>query len=105
MAEEYISRSAAVAARLLGHEMMIMSATDSTLFHLNKTGTIIWLAADGKTPLSEIVTSRICPGRRVDPDTAYRDAREFVQALAQHGILDISDFPSDRPAEQPHGTS
>jgi hypothetical protein len=96
MDEEYISRSIAVAARLLGNEMMIMSATDSTLFHLNKMGTIIWLAADGKTSLSEIVRSRICPGRKVDPDTAYRDAKEFVDALAQHGVLSISNQPLDR---------
>jgi hypothetical protein len=95
MNEEYISKSTAVAARLLGNEMMIMSATDSTLFHLNRTGTIIWLAADGRTPLSEIVRSRICPGRRVDLDTAYRDAREFVEAMAQHGILSISSSPLD----------
>jgi hypothetical protein len=63
-------------------------------FHI-RTGTIIRLAADGRTPLSEIVRSRICPGRSVDPDTAYRDAREFVEAMAQQGILSISSSPLD----------
>jgi hypothetical protein len=94
MNEKYISRSPAVAARLLGDEMFIMSAVDSKLFSLNRTATAIWLAADGKTPLSEIVKTCVCARRRVDPSVAYNDAVEFAQALAQQGILNISDQPS-----------
>src|ERR1700726_2813421 len=93
MSEKYISRSSAVAARLLCGEMLIMSAVDSKLFCLNGTATAIWLAADGQTPLAEIVKTCICAGRKVDPDVAYRDATEFAEALAQHGILRISDRP------------
>jgi hypothetical protein len=93
MSEKYISRSTAIAARQLGEEMMIMSAADSTLFTLNRTATAIWLAADGKTPLAEIVRKCFCACREVDPEVAYRDAVEFAEALAQHGILRISDHP------------
>ena len=74
MSEIYISRSTAVAARELGGEMMIMSATDSTLFSLNETATIIWNAADGQTPLAEIVECKICQEFNVQPEEAYRDA-------------------------------
>jgi Coenzyme PQQ synthesis protein D (PqqD) len=92
----YILRSPAIAARSLGDEMMIMSASDSTLFSLNSVASVIWEAADGRTPLSEIVRSRVCADFEVDPETAYRDAEEFVNSLAQHGILKISDVPIDK---------
>ena len=97
MNDKYISRSNAVAARELAGEMIIMSAPDSTLFSLNETATLIWQAADGKTPLSEIVSLRICPEFEVDPDEAYRDAVELVEDLARHGLLLVSDRPVREP--------
>ena len=60
MSDKYIARSKAVAARVLGDEMMIMSAVDSKLFSLSDVATVIWEAADGRTPLSEIVAKRVC---------------------------------------------
>ena len=54
---KYIARSSAIASRMLGGEMMIMSAADSTFFTLNPVASVIWQAADGRTPLSEIVAS------------------------------------------------
>ena len=70
MSEKYVSRSRAVAARELGGEMIIMSATDSTLFSLSEVATIIWRAADGRTPLSEIVERGVCAEFDVPFDTA-----------------------------------
>ena len=93
MSPMYIARTREVAARLLGGEMMIMSARDSTLFNLNETATAIWQAADGVTPLAEIVRRRVCAQFEVDPATALRDAEELVERLAQHGILKLSDHP------------
>ena len=93
MGEKYISRSSALAARMLGGEMMIMSATDSTFFSLNEVATLIWQAADGQTSLSEIVSNHICPEFDVDPDTASRDAEHFVDELSKHEILLVSDQP------------
>ena len=60
MTEKYIARSTAIAARMLGGEMMIMSAVDSTFFTLNQVATAIWQAADGRTPLAEIVARIVC---------------------------------------------
>ena len=71
-ANTYVSRSHAVAARELAGEMMIMSATDSTLFSLNETATLIWNAADGKTSLRDIVENKICPEFDIEPEAAYR---------------------------------
>jgi coenzyme PQQ synthesis protein D (PqqD) len=104
-AERYIARSSAIAARLVGGEMMIMSTADSTFFTLNEVATLIWQAADGRTALSEIVDKRICPEFDVTPDQARRDAEHFVNELSQHGILQVSEQPisSDPPlpAEKP----
>ena len=93
MSEKYIVRSKAIAARTLGDETIIMSATDSTLFNLSEVGTVIWQAADGRTPLTEIVTTKICEEFDVAPETAYNDALAFVEELAQHGILHVLDQP------------
>jgi len=93
MAEKYISRSSAIAARLLGGEMMVMSATDSTFFTLNEVATAIWQAADGRTPLSEIVAGKICQEFDVNREQAQRGADRFVDELSQHGILLVSDQP------------
>lgn len=93
MSGKYIARSTAVAARELGGEMIIMSAADSTLFSLNETATVIWQAADGNTPLSEIVNLHGCAQFEVQPEDAYRDAVELVDQLVRHGLLLLSDEP------------
>jgi hypothetical protein len=87
----FIARSSEIASRNLDGEMIIMSAKDSTLFTLNRVATEIWEAADGRTPLEEIVQNRICSAYDVDLQTALVDARELVSQLAEHGILLISD--------------
>jgi hypothetical protein len=93
MSPKYIAKSTAVAARRLGEEMIIMSASDSTLFSLNEVATAIWLAADGNTSLSQIVQDRICREFDVEPELAYVEAVEFVEQLARHGILVVCDQP------------
>lgn len=90
---QYVARSSAIAARILGGEAMIMSAIDSTLFALNPAGTVIWEAADGNTPLSRIVEEKVIAEFDVSVEQAWEDAQEFVTNLAQHGILLVSDQP------------
>jgi hypothetical protein len=92
----YLTRSNSVAARELAGEMMIMSATDSTLFSLNETATLIWNAADGKTSLRDIVENQICAEFDIEPATAHRDAETLVTSLTELGILHLSAEP--RPA-------
>ena len=79
--------------------MMIMSAADSTFFTLNEVATVIWQAADGRTPLSEIVARKICPEFEVDPAEAGHDAEQFVNDLSLHGILLVSEQPIASPPE------
>lgn len=91
--KRYVARSTEIAARVLGDEVMIMSARDSTLFSLNEAATLIWEAADGQTSLEEIVTAKICARYEVAPDVALRDAEQLVDELAARGILILSESP------------
>jgi hypothetical protein len=94
MSDIFVSRSSDVAARMLGGEMMIMSVTDSTFFSLDEIASVIWNAANGAVALRDIVAHEIVPRFEVDQEVAYRDALEFVEQLAQHGILRIGDAPA-----------
>jgi hypothetical protein len=93
MSALYLVQSKEIAARMMGGEMIIMSPRDSTLFSLNKVGTAIWQAADGETPLDEIVEQKVCARFEIDPAGAYRDAESFARELAEHELLILSDQP------------
>ncbi len=89
----YIARSSAIAARALAGEMMVMNSADSTFFTLNQVATAIFQAADGRTPLRDIVRDRVCEQFDVDFEQAQADAEQFVAALSSHGILLVSSQP------------
>jgi hypothetical protein len=98
----YVARSPRIAARMLGEETLVMSGQGSTLFTLNSTATILWQAADGTTPLDEIVERRICAEFEVKPEEAMRDAEALAEDLAKHGILLISEQPiPEKPIVRP----
>lgn len=99
MSSLYIARSCEIAARQLGDEMIVMSARDSTLFSLNDVGLVIWQAADGRTPLEEIVKEKVCHEFDVTPEEALKDAESFVRELAGHGILILSDLPIENSGQ------
>ncbi len=90
---QYVARSRKVAARRVGGELMIMSGRDATLFALNETAAILWEAADGVTPLEDLVERHICAKFDVDPAVALRDAEELVVDLAGHEIVVLSATP------------
>jgi hypothetical protein len=96
MSHVYVARAKEVAARMIGEELMVLSARESKLFSLNETAAAIWQAADGITPLSEIVEQRLCQGYEVDPAVAFCDAEELVGGLASHGILKVSNVPMEQ---------
>jgi len=92
-AETYLAKSVDIAARRLGDETIIMSTLDSTIFMLNPTATAIWQAADGNTPLSRIIEDTVCAEFDVPVEEASADAQQFVEELAEHCILLVSDHP------------
>ncbi len=71
----YVARSREIAARRLGEEIVVMSARDSTLFSLNEVAAVIWEAADGVTPLADIVERVVCSAYEVDAAQALRRRR------------------------------
>jgi hypothetical protein len=91
-ADIYLTQSNDIAARTLGDDTIIMSTLDSIIFMLNGTGTLIWNAADGKTPFSAIV-QLIAAEFEVTAEQARDDAEQFVKELAEHKILLISNSP------------
>ena len=93
MSARYVARSREIAARRLGEEIVVMSARDSTLFSLNEVAAVIWEAADGVTPLADIVERAVCSTYEVDTAQALTDAEELVDQLAGHGLLRVSDQP------------
>ena len=93
MSDKFIRRSRETAARKLGDETMVLAVRESILFSLNEVAGIVWGAADGQTPLREIVAQAIVPAFAVDAETAYRDALELVTELARQGILEVADAP------------
>jgi hypothetical protein len=91
--KHYVVRSTAIAARLLGDEMMIMSASNSTLFTLNDVATVIWESADGSSTLEDIVSKKICERFDIGWEEALKDAEALVSGLAEHGLLLVSNQP------------
>jgi hypothetical protein len=86
----YPVRAPNLASRVLNGEAIIMNPADSTLFTLNETATVIWLAADGTRTLREIVESEVCPQFEIDPEKAILEAEEFAARLAEHSILSLA---------------
>jgi hypothetical protein len=93
MNDKYIKPARHLAARMLVDEMIVMSLEDSRVFSLNPTASALWGAADGTTPLREIVARVVVPEFEVDAEVAYQDALEVVTALADAGILIVADGP------------
>ncbi len=89
----YILRSDQVAARRIGDELMIMTAKESAVFSLNETAALLWEAADGVTPLAQIVERDICSQFDIEASAALADARETLHNLAKLGIVQVSSEP------------
>jgi hypothetical protein len=75
---------------VLNGEVIVMNPADSTLFTLNETATVIWLAADGSRTLRDIVEKDICAAYEVEPEAALVDAEELTAELAGRSILHLS---------------
>src|SRR5688572_19129852 len=103
MSDVLVSRAERLAARRVAGEMVILAADDSSLYVLNELGTILWEAADGRTPLREIVDRHICAEFDVDLDTGLQDARAFLDRLASHGIVELTAAPAGGPVDHAAG--
>jgi hypothetical protein len=96
MPDRYLARNPETAWRVYDGQAAILCPDDSTLNTLNAVGTLIWEAADGRTPLSVIV-ARICAEFEVEPARAAEDASAFVDTLCRRRLLTVSEFPREAP--------
>ena len=94
MLDRYLTQNPQTAWRIYDGEAVIIC--DSTLNTLNAVGTLIWEAADGKTPVSAIV-ARISEEFDVEPEEAERDSAVFIEKLCQRGLLMVSETPHEVP--------
>jgi hypothetical protein len=99
----YVARNTSIASRALGDETMIMSASNSTLITLDEVASVIWDAADGVTPLDEIVASKICAQYEITPEVALKDAEALIENMAEHGIALLSDQPLAQSSSSSRG--
>jgi hypothetical protein len=95
MSDIRITRGERLAARRVGDELVILSADDSSLYVLNELGSLLWEAADGQTPLREIVETVVCPEFDIDADTALADALDFLKQLEGFGVVALT--PDEAP--------
>jgi hypothetical protein len=67
--------------RLIDQEIIFLHNKENTFYELNKTATYIWLNANGKKTIGDIIKG--LPAKFiVDKQTAEKDAIEFIgQAL------------------------
>ena len=92
----YVGRSQAVAARMMGGEIVVISPEDSSLFTLNPVASCIWNSTDGDTTLEQIVRDKVCAEFEVTFDSALEDAATFVNEGSEHGILLVAEQPLPR---------
>jgi hypothetical protein len=90
MHDAFPLQSSRTAWRVYDGEAVVLCSDDSTLNSLNAVGTLIWESADGKTPVSAIVT-RICEEFEVDRERAERDVMAFIARLRERGLLTVSE--------------
>jgi hypothetical protein len=94
MADRYLTQNPKTAWRVYDGEAVVLCPDDSTLNTLNAVGTLVWEAADGKTPVSAIV-ARISEEFDVEQERAERDVGAFIEKLCQRGLLVVSDTVRD----------
>lgn len=96
MLDTYPLQSPRTAWRVYDGEAIVLCSDDSTLNSLNAVGTMIWESADGKTPISTIVT-RICDEFEVDREQAEHDTLAFITRLRERGLLTLSETIEPAP--------
>jgi len=104
IAPRYLARSTSLAASVDDGGLVVMTPTNCAVVTLNEVAAAIWLAADGRTTLAEIVEHVVCRKFDIDAHVARRDAEAFVEDLLRQGILVPGEGPIvNAPAAILHG--
>lgn len=87
--QRYPVRKAELAHRTLGDEAVVVEFQNSYFFSLNPVGTFIWNHCDGQHSIRQIAAA-IAKEYDVSLDEAARDCQDFVESLAEQGLLEIN---------------
>ena len=87
--DSYPHRSNELVWRVIGDEVVILTADGHEIHTLTKVGRAIWELADGTRNIKEII-SQICERFNVSFETARADVLEFAKQLVDKNILRIS---------------
>jgi hypothetical protein len=93
MPERYPAQNPRAAWRVYDGRAVIITPEDSRLHSLNEVGTLVWEAADGRTPVTEIV-ARVCGEFDVTAERAAADVDAFVEDLVGRGLLSVGTAPA-----------
>lgn len=88
--DRYPHRSDELVWRVIGGEVVILTADGHEIHTLNRVGSAIWELADGTRNIKEIITL-ICERFDVDFEGAQTDVLEFAEQLVGKNILQITD--------------
>lgn len=94
--EKYPIRSKDTCHRILGDEAIVVNFNNSLFYNFNSVGTFIWVLCDGQHSLTQIIQA-LAVEYEVAPQTAYRDCRQFIEELAEQGLLSWSSSAEAAP--------
>jgi len=79
-------KSPRIASRIIGGEAVIVHPSKGFVYALNKTGSQVWKAMDGKRTVADIV-GRIVKEYDVVEGEARKDVSGFLNALKRREII------------------
>jgi hypothetical protein len=91
--DSYPNRSDGLVWRVIGGEIVILTADGRKIHTLNNAGSAIWELSDGTRTIGEII-SLICERFDVGFEVARGDVQEFAEQLVDKNVLQITDVKS-----------
>jgi len=79
-------KSPRIASRVIGGEAVIVHPSKGFVFALNKTGTQVWKAIDGKRTIADII-GRIVKEYNVVEGKAMMDIKGFLNVLRRRELV------------------
>lgn len=89
----YLQQNLDTPARVLDGRAVIITPQDAVLHTLNEVGTFIWARANGSRTVEDIL-QELTQTYDVDNGQALQDARDFIQACVDKGLLHLVVEPS-----------
>ncbi len=99
---KYFRKETNCVTRVVAGETIIVPIRDrvgdlDSVYTLNEVGSLIWKLVDGRTGLNQMV-EEIHRTYDVEPEEAEKDAVDFLDSLAQVGLVRLTlDEPPARP--------